>query len=507
MPTQVIISSCPQDEKVLKGLITHLKAAGPAVLAACWSHLSVLPGERRAGSFAQALSTAKVAVLLVTQDYLADEQTRVELQQLLDLAKSGAIRLIPVPIRAVDWGAQPFALYQSVWSPDRPLASLKGPAQDNAYVTLARLIIDVVSAGDVTATHEPPAKRDQPQSVTEAQDAPPKWATFKLKVMAVFASITATGALFGAVVDVAQLINLPLALLITAAVSVAWALRYVGPWRVILRQNPTWAAGLAAVLVLVWGGFYYNRSRTPGPQRDHTISITVLDGMNRLVYDADVVSPLGTITKESGRYLLTLKRPGQPFVVRASRGPEEKGETLVDPGVPTAEIHLTATPAVYTLRISVVDETGKPVPQADLTTPVGELKRSGTLWEVTIAAAVKPSEPFDILATAEGGLAGTVTVALTDKNQVVKIQMKRDTSAILDGKVVDHTNQPIKGAAVMIEGYESEPQITDENGRFSLKAHKAKGSWVRVIVQPSGHAAFNQFVEITDELVTLIEKD
>ncbi len=547
MPIRVIISSCPADDKVHGRLIATLKASGPNLSQACWSHRSVTPGQQRIHSFAQALNTAQLAVLLISPDYLIDDHIQRELPQLLASADQGRITLVPVPVRAVVWERQPFHKYKPIWPYDSPLAGMKSADKDTCYVQLGSCIVDALdkskpraespapgpspeASESPTFPSEPAAADPHPKSAAQASPAAPRAsakpspeappsasapsnaadqaAAPKYRfLVGVFIGVGTLASVLGVVVDGLQLLNLPWALAITAGIAVILGLRYIGPWRAWLRKWPTLVPILLGILASVWIIVGYKLVFPPPPKTGVTVNLTVLDREGRLVYDANVVSSLGTLKKESDRFVLALEKPVPPFQVYASRGMAEKGETQIafeQPGTYTATIRLTAVPEIYTLYLSVFDETGTPISQAEITTP-GQLKRTGNTWEITIAAVQKPSGPFQVSASTDEGQAGKTTVSLTDKEvQAIEIHMQRDTNAVLEGKVLNGSSQPIQGAAVMIEGYEAEAQTTDEHGRFSLRAHKHRNGWVRIIVNREGHDSFNQNVKVTGEVVTLV---
>jgi formylglycine-generating enzyme required for sulfatase activity len=93
----------------------------------------------------QALASARVALLLVSADFLAsDFVTRSELPPLFRAAKEEGLRILWVPLRPCLWDLVPeIEQYQAVLPPSRTLAEMEEVDQERAMVQIARSIQQV----------------------------------------------------------------------------------------------------------------------------------------------------------------------------------------------------------------------------------------------------------------------------------------------------------------------------------------------------------------------------
>jgi internalin A len=145
---QVFISYCQKDKKFFDELITHLAPLERAGLVTTWSDTKIEPGAQSLDAIRAALATAKVAVLLVSRDFLASEAIQDhELGPLLQKAEDEGVRLLWVPVGASTVNDTPISRYKAVILPDKPLADMKPSARDKALVQICEEIKKAVSAG------------------------------------------------------------------------------------------------------------------------------------------------------------------------------------------------------------------------------------------------------------------------------------------------------------------------------------------------------------------------
>jgi len=139
---QVFISYSHQDQQWLTKLQKHLK---PMIRnnqnMVVWDDTKIQPGANWREEIEKALAAAKVAVLLVSPDFLAsDFIADNELPPLLDAAEAEGLTIIWIPLTYSGYEETEIEKYQSAHPPNKPLDSLN-PAQENqAWVKICQQI-------------------------------------------------------------------------------------------------------------------------------------------------------------------------------------------------------------------------------------------------------------------------------------------------------------------------------------------------------------------------------
>jgi hypothetical protein len=125
-----------KDKKFAEQLLTHLKPLERTIGVEAWSDVQIRPGDKWLEKIKTALAEAKVAVMLVTKDFLAsDFIDQHELGPLLREAARGGTRVLWVPLRACSWNETPLKNYQAAIPPEKPLAEMKAE-RDRAWVNI-----------------------------------------------------------------------------------------------------------------------------------------------------------------------------------------------------------------------------------------------------------------------------------------------------------------------------------------------------------------------------------
>ena len=156
---QVFISYSHHDQEWLERLQTNLRPLVRKGSLNVWDDTRIQAGQEWRAEIDQALARARVAVLLVSPDFLAsDFIADVELPAILKAARRGGLQVIWIPIRASLFAETELGKYQAAWDPARPLAELKPAAHDKAFVEIAKMINDAASRPPRDPTPDVPTR-------------------------------------------------------------------------------------------------------------------------------------------------------------------------------------------------------------------------------------------------------------------------------------------------------------------------------------------------------------
>lgn len=131
MRDQVFISYSHRDKKLMEDLLLHLKPYLRSGSVTAWSDQQIASGAQWFQEIQAALDKTRVAVLLVSSDFLASDFIHEhELGPLLKEAKAGGVRILWIPLRAAAYKETPLKDYQAVSPPDKPLAGMSKADRD-----------------------------------------------------------------------------------------------------------------------------------------------------------------------------------------------------------------------------------------------------------------------------------------------------------------------------------------------------------------------------------------
>ncbi|MEJ6484218.1 COR domain-containing protein [Nostoc punctiforme UO1] len=138
---QVFISYSHQDQEWLTKLQKHLKPMIRNQKLLAWDDTKIQPGAKWGEEIENALAAAKVAVLLVSPDFLAsDFIADNELPPLLDAAEAEGLTIIWIPLSYSSYDETEIEKYQSAHPPNQPLDSLESAQQNKAWVDICKKI-------------------------------------------------------------------------------------------------------------------------------------------------------------------------------------------------------------------------------------------------------------------------------------------------------------------------------------------------------------------------------
>jgi len=142
---QVFISYSRSDKKWLDKLHAMLAPLLRADKLKIWDDTHILPGKLYYEEIREAIASAKVAVLLVSADFLAsDFIDRHELAPVLKAAEQEGVTILWVAVSHCLFQYSAIEKYQAVNEPSRPLSSFSGAKLDKELTRICKKIKNAV---------------------------------------------------------------------------------------------------------------------------------------------------------------------------------------------------------------------------------------------------------------------------------------------------------------------------------------------------------------------------
>jgi hypothetical protein len=143
--TIAFISHAQRDEKYLKQLHTQLDHYIREYGIRVWDTSKILPGAKRQQEIENALRATKVAVLLISPDFLAsDVIAREEVQPLLSAAENEGVIIIPVILRPCSFDRSSIAQYTPINDPSTPLSTMTAGRREAIWVQVAEQLRELL---------------------------------------------------------------------------------------------------------------------------------------------------------------------------------------------------------------------------------------------------------------------------------------------------------------------------------------------------------------------------
>lgn len=143
---QIFISYSHRDSEWLEKLTTVIRPLIRNQAMDSWADTRIQVGQKWRDEISQSLAKSRVAVLLVSQHFLAsDFIADVEMPLIITAAHSGDLTVVWIPITSCLFDETEIATFQAAHDPKRPLDSLSSAELNKALTDIARLIRDALN--------------------------------------------------------------------------------------------------------------------------------------------------------------------------------------------------------------------------------------------------------------------------------------------------------------------------------------------------------------------------
>lgn len=139
---KVFISYSHKDVHWLERLQIHLKPIEREGIIDLWDDTKIAAGVQWKDAIMNALTSARVAVLLVSADFLAsDFIAEHELPTLLERAQAGGTTIILVILSPSIFSSTSLSAFQAINAPNRPVSSMTRTKQEQVFAVVAQTIM------------------------------------------------------------------------------------------------------------------------------------------------------------------------------------------------------------------------------------------------------------------------------------------------------------------------------------------------------------------------------
>lgn len=144
---RAFISYSHKDDKYLHELQSHLASYIQSGVVDVWNDTEILPGTKWQEEIEKALSSTKVAVLLVSANFLASDFIRnSELPSLLAASEQEGVVILIVLLRPCTFANTAIRQFQFVNTPSRPLSNMTPGKRDEVWSKVAELIREALGS-------------------------------------------------------------------------------------------------------------------------------------------------------------------------------------------------------------------------------------------------------------------------------------------------------------------------------------------------------------------------
>lgn len=149
----IFVSYSHADKDWLERLLVHLKPLEREHKVNPWNDTKLRSGDRWKTEIDRALAKAKVAIMLVSADFLASEFIHnAELPPLLSAAEKEGLTILPVIVGYCGFTHSSLSQYQAVNNPDQPLNLLTSGQADQVFHQLSNRVRGIFVPASIPAT-------------------------------------------------------------------------------------------------------------------------------------------------------------------------------------------------------------------------------------------------------------------------------------------------------------------------------------------------------------------
>ncbi|HEY7127923.1 MAG TPA: TIR domain-containing protein, partial [Ktedonobacterales bacterium] len=173
--TRAFVSYSHKDEQHLQRLHIHLKPYIRDHKVDVWDDTHIAPGTNWHEEIEKGINSAKVAIFLVSADFLASEFIALnELPPLLEAAIHEGTQILSVILSPCAFKQSPLAQYQTLNDPNKPLISLSKGKREEIWVKLGEHVAEALKQEQVTSVPAAkPQKQEKPQGESKKVFAAP----------------------------------------------------------------------------------------------------------------------------------------------------------------------------------------------------------------------------------------------------------------------------------------------------------------------------------------------
>lgn len=135
MSVKVFISYSHKDESYKDDLIEHMSGLIRSGLITEWNDRKIVPSMDWSKEISTNLEGSELILFLISSSFLASDYcVNIEVKKALEMHQSGRAQLIPIVIRAVDWGDSELSYIQGLPKDAIPVSSWSD--QDEAWLNV-----------------------------------------------------------------------------------------------------------------------------------------------------------------------------------------------------------------------------------------------------------------------------------------------------------------------------------------------------------------------------------